>query len=260
MKKEWFLLGLSLLLLTACQPAPEEIPTSSPTPTATPTPTPTPEQDRSLPALFAENEQWQVYLDDWVATKTDGSVMDLSVYEKDGTLYQKLRSISHSTGPHPWFHLEFEEKYGRKIDPPVLLTDLNFDGIDDIRVDYETIRHGAYAAFLWNEEEQRFIEEPTYTRISAAHPMDGLVFGLGSSGASKHHYYAYSYDPETGYQLVRILDVEIIDLPNNEYGTIYTEWYYQDGEIVDTIETEEDLSQSDFWRDYVDYCYQYVWG
>lgn len=268
MKKTWKWVLFLLILLTACQetgepspvPTPPTVPMSSPAEEVTPAPTESLEPERTLPALFAENARWMVYLDDWVTTKTDGSVMDLSVYEKDGTLYQKLRSLSDYTGPHPWWHLDFEAEYGRKVDPPVLLTDLNFDGIDDIRVDYETIRHGAFAAFLWNEEEQRFIEEPTYTKISAAHPMNGLVFGHGSSGASNTYYSAYSYDPEVGYQLIRFLNIEIIYLPDNEYQPLYTEWYYENGELTDTVETEEDLSQSDFWREYVEYCDEYVWG
>lgn len=260
------LLGLVLLLLlTSCHSPAEITPSPSPSPVPTPSaaipiPTESPESERTLPALFAENERWMVYLDDWATTKTDGSVMDLSVYEKDGTLYQKLRSLSDYTGPHPWWHLDFEAEYGRKVDPPVLLTDLNFDGIDDIRVDYETIRCGAYAAFLWDEEEERFIEEPTFSQIKRPYPMDGIVWGCCSSGASNTNFSAYSYSREAGYQLLRFLNVDTIYLSDGEYGVLYTEDRYENGELVDTVETEEDLTQSDFWKDYVEYTYQNIWG
>lgn len=266
MKKAWKWASFSLLLLlalAACQreaaPSPIPTPLASPTPSpaAEPTPVPTesPEADRTLPALFAENERWMVYLDDWVYTEVDGSVMDLSVYEKDGTLYQKLRSCSHYTGPHPWNYLNYD-----RIAPPVLLTDLNFDGMDDIRVDYETIRCGAYAAFLWDEEEERFIEEPTFSQIKRPYPMDGIVWGCCSSGASNTNFSAYSYSREAGYQLLRFLNVDTIYLSDGEYGVLYTEDRYENGELVDTVETEEDLTQSDFWKDYVEYTYQNIWG
>lgn len=266
MKKtwKWVLFLLILLPLTACQEkgepspvlTPSTVPMPSPAEEITPAPTESLETERTLPALFAENERWMVYLDDWVTTKTDGSVMDLSVYGKDGTLYQKLRSCSHYTGPHPWDYL----KYDGRIAPPVLLADLNFDGIDDIRVDYETIRCGAYAAFLWDEEGERFIEEPTFSQIKRPYPMDGIVWGCCSSGASNTNFSAYSYSREAGYQLLRFLNVDTIYLSDGEYGVLYTEDRYENGELVDTVETGEDLTQSDFWKDYVEYTYQNIWG
>ena len=76
MKKAWKWASFSLLLLalTACQreaapsPVPTPSATPSPSPTAEPTlfPTESRETDRTLPALFAENERWMVYLADWV--------------------------------------------------------------------------------------------------------------------------------------------------------------------------------------------------
>lgn len=256
MKKAWKWASFSLLLLalTACQreaaPSPSASPTPSPAAEPTPVPTESPETDRTLPALFAENERWMVYLDDWVETEVDGSVMDLSVYEKDGALYQKLRSCSDYTPPHPWWHLDNEG-----IDPPVLLTDLNFDGIDDIRVDYETIRCGAYAAFLWDEEEGRFVEEPTFAKIKRPYPMDGMIFGRCSGGAAHLYYDAYSYSRESGYQLLRSL---YLDSSGGEQ-MLYIESRYENGELVDTFESLEDLRQNDFWKNYVEPSGFYIW-
>lgn len=181
--------------------------------------------------------------------------MDLSVYEKDGTLYQKLRSLSHYTGPHPWRYLDYE-----RVEPPVLLTDLNFDGIDDIRVDYETIRCGAFAAFLWNEEEQRFIEEPTFSQIKRPYPMDDIIWGCCSTGASNTNFSAYTYTQEAGYQPLRHLSVDFIYSAEGEYQIIYTEYYYENGELTKTVETDEDLTKSNFWWDYVEYTNQNIWG
>ena len=259
MKKAWKWASFSLLLLalTACQreaapsPVPTPSATPSPSPTAEPTlfPTESPETDRTLPALFAENERWMVYLDDWVKTEADGSVMDLSICEKDGTLYQKLRSCSDHTSPHPWWHLDNEG-----IDPPVLLTDLNFDGVDDIRVDYETIRCGAYAAFLWDEEEGRFVEEPTFAEIKAPRLMDGMVFSRCSGGASHLYYDVYSYSREAGYQLLRSLHLD-----SDGEQMLYIESRYENGVLVDTIESLEDLRQNDFWKNYVEPSGFYIW-
>ena len=252
MKKAWKWASFSLLLLSlsACQgnAAPTPSATSSPSPTAEPTllPTKSPEADRTLPALFAENGRWMVYLDDWVKTEADGSVMDLSVYEKDGALYQKLRSCSDYTPPHPWWHLDNEG-----IDPPVLLTDLNFDGIDDIRVDYETIRCGAYAAFLWDEEEGRFVEEPTFAEIKAPRLIDGMVFSRCSGGASHLYYDVYSYSREAGYQSLH--------LDSDGEQMLYIESRYENGVLVDTIESLEDLRQNDFWKNYVEPSGFYIW-
>lgn len=249
-------LGLILLLiLTSCHSPAEVAPSPSPSPVPTPsavipTPSESPETDRTLPALFAENERWMVYLDDWAETEADGSVMDLSVYEKDETLYQKLRSCSDYTPPHPWWHLDNEG-----IDPPVLLTDLNFDGIDDIRVDYETRRCGAYAAFLWDEEEGRFVEEPTFAEIKRPYLMDGMIFGNCSSGAAFANYYAYSYSQDEGYQLLRSLHIDFSD----EDQIIYTECLYKDGKLIDTLETKENLRQNDFWKNYMDPTGGYLW-
>ncbi len=252
MKKAWKW-AFFLCFFFPCQgnAAPTPSATSSPSPTAEPTllPTESPEADRTLPALFAENGRWMVYLDDWVKTEADGSVMDLSICEKDGTLYQKLRSCSDHTGPHPWWHLDNEG-----IDLPVLLTDLNFDGVDDIRVDYETIRCGAYAAFLWDEEEGRFVEEPTFAEIKAPRLIDGMVFSRCSGGASHLYYDVYSYSREAGYQLLRSLHLD-----SDGEQMLYIESRYENGVLVDTIESLEDLRQNDFWKNYVEPSGFYIW-
>ena len=252
MKKAWKWASFSLLLLP-CQgnAAPTPSATYTPPPTAEPTrlPPQTPQADRTHPPLFAENGRWMVYLDDWVKTEADGSVMDLSICEKDGTLYQKLRSCSDHTGPHPWWHLDNEG-----IDPPVLLTDLNFDGVDDIRVDYETIRCGAYAAFLWDEEEGRFVEEPTFAEIKAPRLIDGMVFSRCSGGASHLYYDVYSYSREAGYQLLRSLHLD-----SDGEQMLYIESRYENGVLVDTIESLEDLRQNHFGKNYVEPSGFYIW-
>lgn len=47
------------------------------------------------------------------------------------------------------------------------MEDLNFDGYDDVKVLYENFRNGAYDAFLYDPETERFYEEPTFIQITA---------------------------------------------------------------------------------------------
>lgn len=259
MKKAWKWASFSLLLLalTACQreaaPSPSASPTPSPAVEPTPVPTESPETDRTLPALFAENGRWMVYLDDWVYTEADGSVMELSFHDRAGVCRQTLQTFSESIGPQQPGFAGPQSGTGTFA----TLTDLNFDGIEDLRLnDFQFY----YKAFLWDRDLQRFVEQPTFSSIPRPYPMDGLIFGCGSSGASNTYYSAYTYDYEAGYQLIRFLNIEIVSLPDNDYQPLYTEWYYENGELTDTVETEEDLSYSDFWQEYVEYCNQYVWG
>lgn len=191
-------------------------------------------------------ESWE-----WSGESHQNSVMELSFHDRAGVCRQTLQTFTENTGPQqPGFAGPLSGTFAT-------LTDLNFDGIEDLRLnDFQNF----YKAFLWDRNIQQFVEEPTFSSIRRPYPMDGLIFSCGSSGASNTYYGAYAYAPETGYQLVRFLSIDINCLPNHEDQAIYTEWYYQDGEIADTVETGENLSQSDFWRDYVDYCNEYVWG
>lgn len=250
------LLGLVLLLLlTSCHSPAEVTPSPSPSPDPTSSAvetTPEPEL-RKLPAILCDNGQWSVYMDswEWTGENHQNSVMELSFHDRAGVCRQTLQTFSGSIGPQqPGFA-------GPQSGSFATLTDLNFDGIEDLRLsDFQSY----YKAFLWDRNIQQFVEEPTFSSIPRPYPMDGLIFGCGSSGASGTDYSAWSYSPETGYHLVRSLWIDIIDFSGKEGQAIYTERYYEDGIPTDIIETEEDLSQSDFWRDYVEYCDKYVWG
>lgn len=240
------------LLLTSCQREPEPSPRPSPVPTPAAETTPEPEL-RKLPALLCDNGQWSVYMDswEWFDGNHQNSVMELSFHDRAGVCRQTLQTFYESMGPQqPGF-------VGAQSGTFATLADLNFDGIEDLRLNDSQYY---YKAFLWDRRVQQFVEEPTFFSIPRPYPMDGLIFGCGSSGASNTYYSAYTYDPEAGYQLIRFLNIEIVSLPNNDYQPLYTEWYYENGELTDTVETGEDLSQSDFWREYVEYCDEYIWG
>lgn len=255
MKKAWKWASFSLLLLalTACQR--EAAPSPAPTPAAViPTPSESPEPElRKLPALLCDNGQWSVYMDswEWSGENHQNSVMGLSFHDRAGVCRQTLQTFLESIGPQqPGFA-------GPQSGTFATLADLNFDGIEDLRLnDFQYY----YKAFLWNRNLQQFVEEPSFSSIPRPYPMDGLIFGCGSSGASNTYYSAYTYDPEVGYRLIRFLNIEIVPLPDNDYQPLYTERYYENGELTDTVETGEDLSQSGFWREYVEYCDEYVWG
>lgn len=89
--------------------------------------------------------------------------------------------------------------------------------------------------------------------------MRGMVFGNCSGGAGNTTFFAYTYDQEHGYRLARCLSMDVSH-DNAWEGARYTETFYEDGEITDSIQTTEDLSASGFWKDYNDYTYEYVFG
>jgi len=208
---------------------------------------------RELPAPLCENDQWSVYMDSWAWADIEqhNSIMELSFYDREGLCCQTLQTAYESIGPlQPGY-------IGPQSDEFATLMDLNFDGVEDLRLVHH---YHYYKAFLWDQNTQQFVEEPTFSAIRRPYPMNGLIFGCGSSGASNTYYAAYSYNSDTGYQLAHFLSIDISYPSEEETQIIYTQSSYQNGEVIDTVETGEDLSQSDFWRDYVDYCNEYVWG
>ncbi|MCI8475070.1 MAG: hypothetical protein HFF07_07000 [Oscillospiraceae bacterium] len=99
------------------------------------------------------------------------------------------------------------------------------------------------------------MEEPTFAEIKRPYLMDGMIFGNCSSGAAFANYYAYSYSRDEGYQLLRSLHIDFSD----EDQIIYTECLYKDGELINTLETKENLRQNDFWKNYMDPTGGYLW-
>ena len=248
MRRPWIFLSLSLLLLTACRPAAEETsppgptaaaPTAAPAPIPTAASTPTPEPEPAFPFLATENDQWQVYVDHYEQPGKN-ALLEFSVYGKDGTLFQSLSMTS------PFLH----SYCGALFQNSNLLSfqDLNFDGHPDLLVLYENIRTGAYDAFLWDEEREQFVEEPSFTEITGpcfVNSEEKLVFGCGSTSATSAYWSVHRYIPGKGYR--QEYDLEVFSLDDERFPGLSIETRYENGEAVSTVESWDGTGLSDIW-------------
>lgn len=255
MKRRLFYILLALALLAGCGGGTTMLAPDS----AAPQPSAGPPARHTLPSVFplriAEDTGWTVCLDGWDHTEVDGTVVSLTVYTASGEVYQKLWSPS-ETG---FSICQVKEGYGWPADPryPPLI-DLNFDGEVDIIVPFNRIRCEMFNAFLWDVERQRFVEEPTFREIRRPHPMDGYIFENCSGGAANTRYGAYRYSRETGFELVRSLNV---DSSPDEVGLFfYTDLSYEGGREIWRSETTHREEVSCFWDAYIAYCDELVFG
>lgn len=244
MKKKGALVCVFLFLLTACRspvgetpfptPSAAPVPSLSAEPAPTPEPEPTPTPEPVFPFLAAENERWQVYVDHYERSGMD-ALLDFSVYDKEGNLFQSL-SI---TSPYLMYF---------QVGGLISFRDLNFDALPDLLVLYENIRNGAYDAFLWDEETGQFVEELSFTEITHPCYVNGeerLVFGCGSSSATSGGWSVHRYVPGEGYRKEYYL--EVFSLDDEQTPGLSVETRYENGEAVSSVESWDGEGLSDIW-------------
>lgn len=151
--RKYVLCMLFLLLLTACQSAPQqaERPTPEPTPTPAATGTPTPEPTSEPTAVGIEVDVGDGEHKFWV------EAIDTGKPSYDGTV-ALIRIYRDREDVEPFQTFEETLYMGPLEVAPV---DVDFDGDTDISVllhSYRSIRQRAY--YIWDEAQKKFVEDP----------------------------------------------------------------------------------------------------
>ena len=191
----------------------------------------------------AEPPEYSVALDGWEETEDGWTVFRLSVC-RDGRFLQTLEERTDSL-------LQYDGMEARAARGELFsLEDLNFDGYDDVKVLYENFRNGAYDAFLYDPETERFYEEPTFIQITAPAVQAPYVFSMGASGAAYTYFYRYEYTRDKGYTLSAelavlsgydVCEVGFVETLYEDGAALPLRWWADGGEL-DPLWTEASLA------------------
>lgn len=208
-------------------------------------------QEQGYPVLVASNESFDVYLDaavelenavysDWDGEKQvedKGWIRQLTftVYDKNGNL---LQEIEHNS-PYLPYVPNWDESY--------YFEDVNFDGADDLLLQWCNINHPIWKAYLWKEEEGIFQEELSSVEVFGYYFIGEEYIDATSPEGSGYYVNRYLYDKSRGYYCVGSLYTYYAG-EDEAQEERFKEYLYVDGVYQESTEIISWDEVSEMWK------------